>query len=559
MVDVGDGWVGLTAVGTVSFDLRTPAEQYALVEAWGRWLNSLTAPVQVVVSTRAVDLHARAAHVTARIDALPDPALADAAAGYADYLIQLAQDRDPLDRRVLIAHKVARHGDPRVARRLAEHTARALAGLGSPTRALNGGLVTDVLAGACAPWRPAPAGLATPDTVISGRPGTGPQTSGVADLYGDAVAPGPFTVDEAPAADERDTGRRARRRGRRPADGQPATGGPASSVAATVGPGSVDVAARSLALGEGFCATYAVVGYPGTVSAPWLEPILSWPGRLDVAVHIDPVRPDAAAGQLRRARARLESSRRLDADAGRLGDPATDAAAGDAADLADRVARGAARLFGVGVYLTVHAATEELLVEACAQVQAAAGSVLLRLEPVTTATCRAGHRPCRWPPMRSGCGALWIPPRWRRRSRWPPGPARPLPGDPPATGGVLYGVNLASAGVITWDRWSQDNHNSVVLARSGAGKSYLVKLEVLRNLYDGVHVAVVDPEDEYVRLAEPSAAPSCNSGPPGAPEPPGPAGGDRARRVDPPRAVPAPVVAVLASTGAGSSSGARAG
>jgi type IV secretory pathway VirB4 component len=66
---------------------------------------------------------------------------------------------------------------------------------------------------------------------------------------------------------------------------------------------------------------------------------------------------------------------------------------------------------------------------------------------------------------------------------------------------VLYGVNLASAGVITWDRWSQDNHNSVVLARSGAGKSYLVKLEVLRNLYDGVHVAVVDPEDEYTRLA----------------------------------------------------------
>jgi hypothetical protein len=67
---------------------------------------------------------------------------------------------------------------------------------------------------------------------------------------------------------------------------------------------------------------------------------------------------------------------------------------------------------------------------------------------------------------------------------------------------VLYGVNLASAGVVVWDRWAQDNHNSVVLARSGAGKSYLMKLDVLRNLYQGVQVAVVDPEDEYVRLAQ---------------------------------------------------------
>ena len=78
----------------------------------------------------------------------------------------------------------------------------------------------------------------------------------------------------------------------------------------------------------------------------------------------------------------------------------------------------------------------------------------------------------------------------------------PLPGDPPQVHGVLYGVNLASAGVVVWDRWNQDNHNSIILARSGSGKSYLTKLDVLRNLYQGVHAAIVDPEDEYVRLAE---------------------------------------------------------
>jgi type IV secretory pathway VirB4 component len=77
----------------------------------------------------------------------------------------------------------------------------------------------------------------------------------------------------------------------------------------------------------------------------------------------------------------------------------------------------------------------------------------------------------------------------------------PAPGDPPQAGGVLYGVNTDSPGIVWWDRWRLDNHNSVVLARSGAGKSYLVKLEVLRSLYQGVHVAVIDPEDEYTTLA----------------------------------------------------------
>jgi type IV secretory pathway VirB4 component len=79
--------------------------------------------------------------------------------------------------------------------------------------------------------------------------------------------------------------------------------------------------------------------------------------------------------------------------------------------------------------------------------------------------------------------------------------AAPAPGQLASTEAVLYGVNTSSHGVVMWNRWAQDNHNSVVLARSGAGKSYFVKLEVLRSLYQGVEVAVIDPEDEYTPLA----------------------------------------------------------
>jgi hypothetical protein len=87
-----------------------------------------------------------------------------------------------------------------------------------------------------------------------------------------------------------------------------------------------------------------------------------------------------------------------------------------------------------------------------------------------------------------------------------PFPSPDLPPPDPVTAaapaGVLYGLNAASPGVVCWDRWAQDNHNSVILGRSGGGKSYLAKLDILRFLYAGVQAAVIDPEDEYARLAE---------------------------------------------------------
>ena len=94
-----------------------------------------------------------------------------------------------------------------------------------------------------------------------------------------------------------------------------------------------------------------------------------------------------------------------------------------------------------------------------------------------------------------------------------PGPAR----SPPATPAwaCCYGLNLASPGVVVWDRWAQDNYNAVILARSGAGKSYLAKLDLLRNLYLGVEAFVIDPEDEYLALAETVGGTVIRPGAPG--------------------------------------------
>ena len=227
----------------------------------------------------------------------------------------------------------------------------------------------------------------------------------------------------------------------------------------------------------------------------------------------NPVPPPVAAHRLRRQRARLESTRRGDADHGRLDDPELDAAADDAADLADRLARGDGRLFRVGLYLTVHAATPHELADRVAEVRAPPRPCCGRPSRPPGGNCRAGSPPCRSRSTRSGCAGSSTPTPWPPRSRSPAPTCRPRRTTPAR--GVLYGLNPASAGVVVWDRWAQDNHNSVVLARSGAGKSYLVKLDLLRNLYHGVHVAVIDPEDEYIALAEAVGGTVIRPGAPG--------------------------------------------
>jgi type IV secretory pathway VirB4 component len=290
----------------------------------------------------------------------------------------------------------------------------------------------------------------------------------------------------------------------------------AAALAAVLGPAAVETAGDHLRVGDGYAATLIVTGYPAEVGPAWLEPLLAWPGRLDLALHIEPMPTPVAADRLRRQRARLESNRRIDADRGRLGDPAVDAAADDAAELADRLARGAARLFRVGLYLTVHAPTQAELADAIAEVRAAAASVLLDTQPATwrqlqgwTSTLPLGTDSLR---MRRVFDTDALAAAFPLASADLPAP---LPGQGAPAGGVLYGVNAASGGVVWWDRWACDNYNSVVLARSGAGKSYLVKLEVLRSLYDGVQVAVVDPEDEYLRLADAVGGTAIQLGAPG--------------------------------------------
>jgi type IV secretory pathway VirB4 component len=262
-----------------------------------------------------------------------------------------------------------------------------------------------------------------------------------------------------------------------------------------LGPDALEVGPRWLRVGGRWTRTLAVTGYPYEVGLGWLEPVLNAPGTLDVSLHVEPIPTPVAAQRLRRQLARLESSRRLDAGKGRLVDFEAEAAADDAAELARRLARGQGRLFRAGLYLTVRAADLAALEEQTEAVRALLGSQLLDSHP---ATFRSLHGWTTTLPL--GIDAL----RFRRTFDTQalaaafPFASPELPG----ADGVLYGRNAASQGLVLWDRFAQPNHNAVILAKSGAGKSYHAKLEILRCLYRGVEVAIIDPEREYERLAE---------------------------------------------------------
>ncbi len=264
--------------------------------------------------------------------------------------------------------------------------------------------------------------------------------------------------------------------------------------AGLLGPDAMEIFPRRLRAGETWCETFAVLGYPREVSPGWLSPLLAYPGPVDVALHVDPVPNAEAARHLRRQLARFESTKRIEANAYRRADPEIEIAAQDATELAGQLARGEGRLFRVGLYVTVRASSEEALEREAHRVRAVCASLLLDTRPVTFRAMQG------WiATLPLGIDSLRL-----RRTFDTKALAAAFPfasAELEARGGVFLGRNATTGGLVFVDRFALENHNQVILARSGAGKSYLAKLQVLRSLYEGTQVLVIDPEDEYRRLA----------------------------------------------------------
>jgi PrgI family protein len=172
VIDTGDQAVALVAATTVNLALRSGDEQLALIGAYGRWLNGLSGPVQLVISAQRVDLSGHAQRVADRAATIANAALADAAYDYAGFLDQLAEHRDPLWRTVTIAvtATAGKGRDTEVLRR-ADHAATSLAALGAQTAVLDGATATAALTCATDPYAPVDVTWprARPGTPVTGQ------------------------------------------------------------------------------------------------------------------------------------------------------------------------------------------------------------------------------------------------------------------------------------------------------------------------------------------------------------------------------------------------------
>ncbi|MFD3705804.1 PrgI family mobile element protein [Nocardia sp. NPDC058658] len=505
VIDLGaEGLAMIAAAGTVNLALHTPEEQDSLVAQLGRWLHSLSQPVQILLRSTRLDLTGHINGLRTAAEAM-SPELATAATDHADHLAGMARDELLLRRQVLLVWRetldlptgagasltgpsstaiaswllggrrrarrqlsdaARRAAESRLQRRISEAT-DLLAPLGITVTALDHDQATSILTSATHP------GSLVPDTADTD------------DHHRDDVV----HIGEAETFKNWAFSRRVR-----------TTGGRGTAGFA---PESLTIGARHLEVGAGWVATLAITGFPREVGPAWLAPLLSHPGRLDVAVHIEPVDAVTAATRLRKQLARLESSRNTDFGHGRLADQQVEVAVEDATDLSSRIARGQGRLFRTGVYVTVHADSEAELADEAAAVRALAASLLIDTCPLTyratqgwTATLPLGMDPVR---VRRTFDTDALAAAFPFNS--PQLPAIDPVANRPA--GVLLGRD-AAGGLMFWDRFAPEvhNHNAIVLGVSGSGKSYLLKAELLRSLHRGIENIVIDPEDEYRRLSD---------------------------------------------------------
>ncbi len=259
-------------------------------------------------------------------------------------------------------------------------------------------------------------------------------------------------------------------------------------------PSSVEVDFKYIRVGEKYYRTFFIVGYPRYVSANWLQPLIDFDHTLDVSMFIYPTSSADVLGDLRRKIAEMEATISSDTDAGKVVDPKVTAALQDALGLQEELAKGIERFFQFSLYFTLSAESLQQLDDASKILNTTLASVLL-LAKTSTLQMEDGFKTT----LPIGQDRLYLTRNMDTTSLASTFPftSATLTQDK----GVMYGVNEQNGSLIIFDRYSLENANEVVLGKSGAGKSFLIKLEIMRQFMFGTDLIVIDPEGEYEKLA----------------------------------------------------------
>jgi type IV secretory pathway VirB4 component len=267
-------------------------------------------------------------------------------------------------------------------------------------------------------------------------------------------------------------------------------------IKSIIAPAGVQVSPNFLKIGDKLAKTFFVFSYPRYLVTGWFEPLINLPNLFDVAIYVNPVDTGIALKNLRKKAGQLESERNDEAEKGLVRNPQLETAIQDIESLRDSLQQSEEKLFNTGVYITIYADNNDELARLESKVVSMMETKLIYLKPALfeqleglSSILPLGEDKLQvFTPMNTGPISSFFP---------------FISEDLTSNQGIMYGINLHNNNLVIFDRFSLENANQVVFAKSGSGKSYTTKLEIIRSLMAGIDmVIVIDPENEYSRLTE---------------------------------------------------------
>lgn len=266
------------------------------------------------------------------------------------------------------------------------------------------------------------------------------------------------------------------------------------SIQDIIAPEAIEVDFTYQKINSVFTRTLFIAGYPRMVPANWLSPLINFPYSLDVAMHVTPVDIKEVLQDLRRKITEMEAEITSDIRSGKISNIDTEIKLEDAKSMQEQLAKGAERFYQFGLYVTLSAPTLEELEKMTKQLQSLLGSMLL-ISKKASLQMDEGFKTT----LPMGVDKLKI-----LRNMDTTSLATTFPftsSELTMDSGIVYGINEHNGSLVIFDRFSMENANMVVFAKSGAGKSYAVKLEALRQIMFGTEILILDPEKEYEDMA----------------------------------------------------------
>ncbi len=262
-----------------------------------------------------------------------------------------------------------------------------------------------------------------------------------------------------------------------------------------ISPSSIEIHSDYFRLGTKYGRTIYVYGYPRSLYTGWLSSIINIDEVIDISMYIYPVDTGVIMKNLQKKVTQLEASANINSEKGKVRDPELEAAISDAEELRDQLQVGAEKFFRYGLYVTIYADSLDELQFVQHKIETIFGQQMV-FSKVASSQQEQGMNST----MPQCTDQLQI-----RRNMNTGAISTSFPftsADLTQEKGILYGINMHNNGLVIFDRFSLENANMVVFAKSGAGKSFTVKLEALRSMMVGTEVLIIDPENEYQKLCD---------------------------------------------------------